>query len=279
MGKGALIAVLVGLLSPALAQASPVAQITRATTNPEATLGSFAGSVTYDGSGCPGDEGTTCPWIAVLTVQPAAITPPLFPCAADNWRYEGSPSVLVAWASGGQSVNGTVSFDAQTFPILSGVEYQRLCLYLAYTGLAPNYTCAESDPYCPPGVTKEQFVIAASVGQFRVLASGGGGGGGGTGGGGGGSGGGGTAGTPAGSTQQPPTSVLTKAVALSKARKALSRKYGRVYKRGKRRVSCKRRSTKEYRCGFSLRYRKKKRVGTVTVLATSKGVKVTVRSR
>jgi hypothetical protein len=276
MGKVALIAGLVGLLSPALAQASPVAQVTRATTNPEATLGSFAGSVTYDGSGCPGGEGTTCPWIAVLTVQPAAITPPLFPCAADNWRYEESPSVVVAWSSGAQSANGTVAFDGQSFPILSGVEYQRLCLYLAYTGLAPNYTCTESDPYCPPGVTKEQFVIAASVGQFRVLASGGGG----ETGGGGGSGGGGTSGgAPSGSIQQVPSLGLSKAVALSKAKTALSRKYGRIYKRGKRRVSCKRRSAREYRCSFSLRYRKKKRLGTVKVLATSTGVKVTVKRR
>jgi hypothetical protein len=276
MGRGALIAVVVSLSSAAPASANPSGQITRATTNAEGTLGSFAGSATYDGSGCVSAPATTCPWIAIMTVQPANIAPPRYPCNSDNWSYGGNPSVRVIWSSGAQAAYGTVVFDREDFPILGGVTDQRLCLYLGYQSASPhsNYTCADPDPYCPPGVSEEQFDIVGSA-VFSVEPSTGGGG---SGGGGGGSGGGGSGGSPPASTQQAPRVVLSKALAVSKAKAALSKKYGRAYKRGRRRLSCNRRSSQVYACSFTLRYRKKKRSGTVTVRTTTAGIKTTIKS-
>jgi hypothetical protein len=281
-GRGAVIAVLAWLLSVGPAFASPTGQITRAVGDSGTSLGSFAGSATYDGSGCPSQ--TTCGWIAVLTVQPASITPPLYPCNADNWRYGNNTSVLVTWSSGPQSTYTTVPFDGASFRILSGVESQRLCLYLGYPAVQfPNYTCAGADPYCPPGVTAMQFTIVASA-VFRPASSGGGGGGGGDPGDPGSVGGGAGAGTGSGATSVPFTikeqpATLAKTVAVSRARAALKKKYGRTYTRSKKRVSCKRRSSKEYRCSYSLRYRTKTRRGTVSVRRTSDGVRATVKPR
>jgi hypothetical protein len=284
IGRGAVIAVLVGLLSAVPALASPGGQITRSVTNSGGTLGSFAGSATYDGSGCPNLDATPCGWIAVLTVQPASITPPLYPCNADNWRYGGNASVLVTWNSTPQASYGTVPFDGGSFPILRGVESQRLCLYLGYPAVEfPNYTCADADPYCPPGVTEMQFTIVASA-VFRPGTSGGGGGGGDPGdpgsldGGSSGGSGGGTKSVPF-TINEKPTATLAKATAVARAKAALKRRYGRAYTRGKKRVTCKRRSAKEYRCTYSLRYRRKTRRGTVTVKRTSDDVKATVKPR
>jgi hypothetical protein len=276
MGRVALMAVLVSLLPVASASANPTGQITRASA--EGTLGSFAGSATYDGSGCASAPPATCAWLAVMTVQPANIAPPRYPCNSDNWTNGGKPPVSVIWNSGAQAAYGTVTFDRTDFPILSGVTDQRLCLYLGYESHFPlsNYTCADPDPYCPPGVSEEQFDIVGSAVFSVVPSSGGGGDGGGSGGGGSG---GGSGGLPPPSTQQTPPVVLSKAVAVSKAKAALSKKYGRTYKRGRRRISCKRRSSQEYSCSFTIRYRKKKRSGTVTVRATAAGIRTKIKSR
>jgi uncharacterized membrane protein YgcG len=281
IGRVAVIAVLVVLVSASPAWASPTGQITRASTNAEGTLGSFAGFVAHDGSGCT----DPCHWRGLMTIQPWTTQQPLYPCNAENWSYPGDPSVQVIWDSGDQTTFHTVTFDSEDFPILDGVEDQRLCLYIAYTSTFPgNYTCAPSDPYCPSGASEEQFDLYGHA-TFTVQVSGGSGGGGSGGGGGtgGGTGGGGTGGhfgsSPPVSTQPVALAVLSKKLATSRAKAALARKYRRAYKRGKKRVSCKRRSSREYRCSFRLRYRKKKFHGTVSVRATADGIKATVTSR
>jgi hypothetical protein len=284
----AAIATLVGLLSAAPALAGPSGEITQAVGNSDTSLGSFAGSATWDGLGCPA---TTCGWIAVLTVQPASVTPPLYPCSAEyggDWRYRGDPLVLVAWNSELQiTYPGTVTFDGQSFPILSGVEDQRLCLYIGYPGPPFGYTCAEADPYCPPGIPEMYFTPVANA-VFTPQASDpgpdpdpgdGDPGDPGTVGGGGGAGSVAPKTVPFTITEQKPTATLAKATAVSRAKAALKRKYGRTYTRSKKRIACKRRSSTQYRCTYTLRYRKKTRRGTVTVRRTSDGVKATVKPR
>src|SRR5437899_2616514 len=126
----AVIAVLATLALPATAGASPTGQITRATTSSDGSHGSFAGFVTYDGSGCT----NPCHWRGLLTIQPWPNAPPLYPCDAYNWTYAGDPNVQVIWDSQDQTAfPGTVSFDREDFPLLSGIADQRLCLYIAYT--------------------------------------------------------------------------------------------------------------------------------------------------
>jgi hypothetical protein len=212
-----------------------------------------------------------------MTVQKA---PPLSHCDSDNWTGRGDPFVQVTWSSGVQDAYGTVVFDGENFPILSGVEDQFLCLYVAYPGAAPSYECGDPDPYCLPGVTREQFDIAGSQ-RFVAQASPGGGGdpgGGGSGagsGGSGGTGGSGSVGLP--STKQAQTPSLSKAVALSKAKSALRRKYGRAYKRGRKHLACRRQSARKYSCSFTVRYRGQKRTGTVTVRLSATGIETRVK--
>jgi len=60
--------------------------------------------------------------------------------------------------------------------------------------------------------------------------------------------------------------TLSRATALSKARSALKKRFGKAYKRGKRkRLSCAKRSSTRHRCTYSFRYRQKRQKGTVTV--------------
>jgi hypothetical protein len=79
------------------------------------------------------------------------------------------------------------------------------------------------------------------------------------------------------STKQAQTPSLSKAVALSKAKSALRRKYGRAYKRGRKHLACRRQSARKYSCNFTVRYRKQKHTGTVTVRLTSEGIETRVR--
>jgi hypothetical protein len=256
----AVTAVLMGLVFPATAVANPTGQITRAASTPDGAHGSFAGSVTYDGSGCA----DPCHWRAFLTVQPWRFEPPLYNCNAGDWSYSGDPSVLVAWESSDQTTYpATVAFDGQDFPIVPNVADQRVCLYIAYTS----------------GPEEETVLIIPPSLTFTVDPPTGGGGGGGSGGGGGGTGGGGSAGSTPSTQQKTQTLSLSKQQATSRAKSALARKYGRAYKRGKRRLSCKRQSSSAYRCSFSIRYRKKRHSGSVTVRATTAGIKATVRAR
>lgn len=252
----AVTAVLMGLVFTATAAANPSGQITRATGTPDGLHGSFAGSVTYDGSGCT----NPCHWRAFLTVQPWRFEPPLYNCNAGDWSYSGDPSVLVAWESSDQTTYpATVAFDGQDFRIVPNVADQRVCLYIAYTS----------------GPEEETVLIIPPSLTFTVNPPTGGGGGGG----GGGTGGGGSAGSTPPTQQKTQTLSLSKQQATSRAKSALARKYGRVYKRGKRRLSCKRQSSTAYRCSFSLRYKKKRHSGSVTVRATTTGIKATVRGR
>jgi hypothetical protein len=64
----------------------------------------------------------------------------------------------------------------------------------------------------------------------------------------------------------PPVATLSRATALSKATSALKKRFGKAYKRGKRkRLSCAKQSSTRYRCAFSFRYRKKRRQGIAIV--------------
>jgi hypothetical protein len=73
--------------------------------------------------------------------------------------------------------------------------------------------------------------------------------------------------------------TLSRAAAYTKAKSALRARFGRVYRRGKRkRLSCAKQSSTRYRCTFSFRYRKKLRKGTVTVAIQPDG-SVTMKIR
>jgi hypothetical protein len=235
----------------ATAEANPTAAITSATTNPDWTVGSFAGSVTFDASNCP--EGPLCTWRADLTLQPDA---PDYPCNALNYLRDGDPKVRLVWSVEDQAPSPTpVIFDERDQPLL-GVIGERLCLYIANT-------------------TPDSRIIGAHKGSLSWTIDSppgdGGGGGAGSGSGGGGS--------PATTKKTPaPTAVLTRAGAVAKAKSALRRKYGRSYNRAKKKkLSCSKKSTSVYRCKFSFRNGKRKRSGTVTVRRTAEGIKTTVK--
>jgi hypothetical protein len=253
---GCIAAFLCWLPIPATAEANPPAAITSAITNPEWTVGSFAGSVTFDASDCP--PGPLCTWRADLTLQPHV---PEYPCRAENYLYGGDPNVVVMWSVENQTPSPTpVVFDERDRPLLSGVIRQRLCLYVAYN--TPVYG---EDVTRTIGAARD-FIVPASP-----PAPGGGGGGVGSGSSGGGIGAS-TKKTPA------PTAVLTRASAVAKAKAALKRKFGRSYNRAKKKkLSCSKKSASVYRCKFSFRNGKRKRSGTVTVRRTAEGIKATVK--
>jgi hypothetical protein len=77
-------------------------------------------------------------------------------------------------------------------------------------------------------------------------------------------------------TQGQPVVTLSRATAFSKAKSALKRRFGKAYKRGKRkRLSCAKQSSTRYRCSFSFRYRRERPAGTVAVAIKPNGVVVT----
>jgi hypothetical protein len=66
--------------------------------------------------------------------------------------------------------------------------------------------------------------------------------------------------------------TLSRRTALSKAKSAVKRRFGKAYKRGKRkRLRCSKQSSTRYLCTFSFRYRKKRQKGTVTVAVKANG--------
>jgi hypothetical protein len=66
--------------------------------------------------------------------------------------------------------------------------------------------------------------------------------------------------------------MLRRGTALSKARSALKRRFGKAYRRGNRkRLRCSKQSSTRYLCTFSFRYRKKRRDGTLTVAIKPNG--------
>jgi hypothetical protein len=122
--------VLAGMLVPSAASASS-GQITRALANSDWTLGSFAMSVTWDGTECP-EAQTSCAWRPIATVQP---TLPSYTCKG-NEATDTDPNTKVVWDGGTQTPNSAgASFDGVNVPILEGVVGQRLCLSVIGTGL------------------------------------------------------------------------------------------------------------------------------------------------
>jgi hypothetical protein len=80
----------------------------------------------------------------------------------------------------------------------------------------------------------------------------------------------------------PPTTVvaLSRATAVSKARSALKKRFGKAYKRGKRkRLSCAKRSSTRYRCTFSFRYRKKRKGIVIVSIKPNGAVTTKIRQR
>jgi hypothetical protein len=64
----------------------------------------------------------------------------------------------------------------------------------------------------------------------------------------------------------PAAVTLSRTTAFAHAKSALKARFGRAYRRGKRkRLSCGKRSSTRYRCTFAFRYRNKLRKGIVTV--------------
>jgi hypothetical protein len=74
--------------------------------------------------------------------------------------------------------------------------------------------------------------------------------------------------------------VLPKSLVVFRARRALRHRFGRAYRQGSsKRLSCRRKLSDYWRCGFSFRYRGTRRAGTVTVQATYNGITATVKLR
>jgi hypothetical protein len=183
------------------------------------------------------------------------------------------PSIKVVWTSGagwsgpnqtGEFLTGTNhssgsdGFNLRDYPILSGVYGQRLCLAV----ISKEAVTAP----CPPPYENLQCTSGfPPVKDQRLL----------------------TVVLPATGSPVPPPAPLTthaltlsKQVAVSKAKAALAKKYGRAYRRGSRkRLSCTRLTATSYRCRYRFTYRRKRRAGKVLVKATPAGVKVTVRPR
>jgi hypothetical protein len=66
--------------------------------------------------------------------------------------------------------------------------------------------------------------------------------------------------------------TLSRGTALSKAKSALKKRFGKAYKHGKRkRLRCSKQSPARYLCTFSFRYRKKRQDGTVAVAIEPNG--------
>jgi hypothetical protein len=74
--------------------------------------------------------------------------------------------------------------------------------------------------------------------------------------------------------------VLPRSLVVLRARRALRHRFGRAYRQGRsKRLSCRRKLSDYWRCGFSFRYRGTRRAGTVTVQATYNGITATVKLR
>lgn len=122
----------------AAAQASS-GVISRAYANSTWTQGSFAGSVTW--SEC--QSGFSCKWIPYATVQPSL---PSYNCTGEEWLEYSDHNISQVWSGGGQSANGTVSFDLPKSSILQGVQGQRLCVSVIYGYWRRNPVCVAQAP-------------------------------------------------------------------------------------------------------------------------------------
>jgi hypothetical protein len=248
---------------PGAAFASTGGEISSATATPDWTYGSFSGSVTYDLCA----SRVECKWSALLTVQPT-----FYQCDGNDPLPSGDRNVSLAWGTGPSAVDGTVPFDRQNWPIIRGVYGQRLCLYIWEQGKIeePNPLCDILPPPCNPTRIRELYFFSTVASRIFTVQP------------------------PAPPPPVPPSPVsptgssqpasqlgsgLSKSRALSVARKALTRRYRRAYRRGKRkRLRC-HRSGEKYRCSYSFRYHKKVRRGTVIVRSTADGLKASVRPK
>jgi hypothetical protein len=247
-------------ISPGGASADVTGNIDYAEATPDWTYGSFAGSITY--TNCA--SRVQCDWTGIVTVQPTT-----YACDSNDPLPSGDRNVSLVAGTGTQSTDGTVMFSKQNWPIIRGVYGQRLCLYLWEQGTIhePDPFCQIAPQFCDPGGVDRALYFFSTVAQriFTVSSL--------------------SPPAPPAPPSVAPNTVrilppLTRKVASSKAKRALARKYGRAYKRGKRkRLSCSRRSSLSYRCKFSFKYRRKRHSGHVVVVSTDTGIKTTVRAR
>ena len=116
-------------------------QITQATATPDWTSGSVAGSVTWDG--CSGNNaGGNCSWVPLAAAQPST---PSYACYGTD-RFSSDPNIRQVWNGGGQTNNGTVSFNVPNASILYGVYGQRLCVYVLWTNHIQDPVCIAQAP-------------------------------------------------------------------------------------------------------------------------------------
>jgi hypothetical protein len=100
------------------ASAYSTGQFTRAEATPDWTHGSFAGNVTWS------DCNKGCKSYLVLVYD----EPSVYTCSAKDWLEESDPNIRQVWNSGGQTVNKTISFEANNVTLIPGVYGQRLCM-------------------------------------------------------------------------------------------------------------------------------------------------------
>jgi hypothetical protein len=247
--------------SAAPADVGAVGSVDYATATPDWLFGNFAGSISY--RDCTRRVDGKCRWNGWLMVQPTTAS-----CDdRDAPPSPGDPSIVAA--TGEQSTDGTISFSEQSWPLLPGVQGQRLCLYLLDDGtvLEPNPACA-TDPLCNPPMIESVLKVFSKLAERDFTAE--------------------AQPSPpvaaGGGTHTAPVKQqrlnLSQKVAVSKAKAALLKRFGLKYKRGKsKRLSCTLRSLGAWRCNFSFRYKKKKRAGTVTVVRTPAGIATAVKLR
>ena len=223
-------------------------QINHAYANQDWTRGSFAMSVTWTDCGSG-----PCSWLPVATVQP---TLPSYSCHGDE-ALDSDPNTRNVWSGGNQSANGTVATDISDVPILSGVQGQRLCVSVIEQRQIRDPVCVAQAPVFGMDPNDCPFInqIVYHVLATKLLT------------------------LQPGTAAQAGGDALTKSTARKSARRALKRKFGRRYKRGKRkRLNCAKKSETKFKCRVKWVYDNDKYKGKVVVKMTGSGyVRVTVK--
>jgi hypothetical protein len=260
--RAAILAILGACLVIAPAADAYSGQITRAWTNANWTRGNIAGSVTWTDCTDP------CSWIPYATVQPSL---PDYRCLGDE-LLDNDPNTSQIWSGGGHTTNGTASFDLPNTPILTGVYGQRVCLMAIETLHIRDPVCVAQapilglDPNDCPFIDRYvgRVIATALLTQAPVLVL-----------------------DPPAPPQPPkkpsteikpdPVSVLTKTEARNGTTKALSRKFGKRWKRGRsKHLKCARRSETKLSCAVSWRFGDFRYKGRVTVSESHAGVKARI---
>lgn len=220
----------------AVSQASS-GSFTKATYDATYSQGAFAGSV--DWTGCP----QNCAWNPVITVQPSL---PSYRCEGDE-AFDSDPDTDVVWVAGGQrSTNGSLPFDITDQPILTGVQGQRACLSVLSNSRYQEPLCLAQAPILglpPSSCPVEDHYIGQNLSSAMLSVE----------------------------TPSDPSGGLSPAAAKSAAQLALKAKFGKAYKKAKKKQFSCVEDAVGYMCQVSWTYKRAKYKGTVAVSTDAVG--------